>query len=88
MKMNRHTIKDYTHYAKQLSQSHSRYRMAEHSLRRTYNNLLRVVGMPSQTIHIEEETYNYISDTKDDGQSFSGRVRELLNKGKEVENNA
>jgi len=44
--------------------------------------------MPSQTIHIEEETYNYISDTKDDGQSFSARVRELLDKGKEVETNA
>jgi len=61
--------------------------MAEH-LFRWYNNMLRVVGaMPSQTIHIGEDTYSWIINTKDEEQSFSARARELLQKGKEVESN-
>lgn len=50
--------------------------------------MLRVVGtMPSQTIHIREDTYKWIIETKGEEQSFSERARELLRKGKEVENN-
>jgi len=41
--------------------------------------------VPSQTIHIYEPLYEYILQTKGDDQSMSERVRELLQKGKEVE---
>lgn len=42
-------------------------------------------GMPSQTIHIPEELYEYTLSTKGDEQSTSKRVCELLQKGKEME---
>jgi len=56
--------------------------MAEH-LFRWYNNTLHVTGMPSRTIHIGEETYDYIRETKGEDQSFSSRARELLQQGVE-----
>ena len=39
--------------------------------------------MPSKTIHLNDEQYAYVVGSKDD--SFSERVRELVDKGMEVE---
>ena len=39
--------------------------------------------MPSKTTHYNDEQYQYILSTKD--ESFSERVRELVAKGMEVE---
>jgi len=41
--------------------------------------------MPSQTIHIPKQLYQYVLDTEGEDQSTSDRVRELAEKGKEVE---
>ena len=42
----------------------------------------RVLRMPSQSVHIPEELYQWILDTKRDDQSTSKRVTKLLEKGK------
>jgi len=44
-----------------------------------------VLGVPSQTIHIQEPLYEYILLTKDDDQSTSSRACELMRQGKEME---
>ena len=41
--------------------------------------------MPSQTVHIPEGMYEYILLSKADDQSTSGRVTELLQKGRKRE---
>jgi len=41
--------------------------------------------MPSQTIHLPEELYKYILATKGEDQSTSGRITELVKRGKEME---
>jgi len=40
--------------------------------------------MPSQTVHFDDSQFQYILATKDD--SISQRVRELIDKGMEEEN--
>lgn len=50
--------------------------------------MLHPVGeqqMPSQTIHLPEELYKYILATKGEDQSTSGRITELVKRGKEME---
>lgn len=41
--------------------------------------------MPSQTIHIPEQLYQYVLSTKDEDQSTSARASELMRKGKQSE---
>lgn len=41
--------------------------------------------MPSQTIHIPEQLYQYVITTKEDGQSTSARASELMHRGKAAE---
>lgn len=41
--------------------------------------------VPSKSITLHDEQYGYIVQTQDDEQSFSDRVRELVDKGIEVE---
>lgn len=52
------------------------------------SGLLQPVGsaMPSQTVHFDEELYQYIITTKGEDQSTSDRVRELAEAGKAEEN--
>lgn len=44
--------------------------------------------MPSKTTTYHDEQYRYITATMDDEQSFSERVRELVDKGVETEERA
>jgi len=44
--------------------------------------------VPSQSIHIPKELYEYILATEGEDQSTSARASELMRKGKEVETNA
>lgn len=50
-------------------------------------NILHPVGawMPSQTIHIPKELYQYILETEAEDQTTSARATELMQKGKTVE---
>ena len=41
--------------------------------------------MPSQTVNFEDKHIQYVLATKDAEESFSNRVRGLLDKGIEVE---
>lgn len=41
--------------------------------------------MPSKSVTLDDEQYRYILDTQDDDQSFSDRVREIVDKGVKVE---
>jgi len=41
--------------------------------------------MPTQTVYLPDELYGYVLDTQTDEQTTSKRVRELIEKGKEVE---
>lgn len=41
--------------------------------------------MASQTVNFDDGHIQYVLATKDDEQSFSNRVREILDKGIEVE---
>jgi len=41
--------------------------------------------MPSKTTSYSDQDYRYIMDTKRTKQDFSDRVRELIRKGREVE---
>jgi len=43
--------------------------------------------MPTQTVYLREELYEYVLTTTDDEQSTSARVSELVAKGKGVEQN-
>jgi hypothetical protein len=43
--------------------------------------------MPSQTVHLTAGQYQYVAATKQDGDSVSGRVRELVQKGIDAEEN-
>ena len=51
------------------------------------NNTQQPVGVsvPSQTIHIPEELYEYLLSTKDESQSTSARATELMEQGRETE---
>jgi len=42
--------------------------------------------MPSQSIHIPEDDYEYGITTKDQDQSTSARFAELIEKGRKYEN--
>lgn len=44
--------------------------------------------MPTQTAYLSEELYQYVLSTKDEEQSTSSRIAELVKKGKGVEENA
>jgi len=44
--------------------------------------------MPTQTAYLSEELYQYVLTTKEEEQSTSSRIAELVEKGKEVEQNA
>jgi hypothetical protein len=41
--------------------------------------------MPSETVYLDDETYSYAIETKDDGQSIGKRLQELVKAGKEYE---
>jgi hypothetical protein len=41
--------------------------------------------MPSHTVAFDNGQYQYVLATKEDGQSVSQRVRELVDKGMEAE---
>jgi hypothetical protein len=41
--------------------------------------------MPTQTVYLPEDLYQYVITTTGDDQSTSARVSELVEKGKEVE---
>jgi predicted CopG family antitoxin len=43
--------------------------------------------MPTQTAYFGEEVYQYILESKDEDQTTSARIAELVEKGKEVEQN-
>lgn len=43
--------------------------------------------MASQTVNFDDAHIQYVLATKESGESFSARVRELVDKGIEVENN-
>lgn len=43
--------------------------------------------MASQTVNFDDKHIQYVLATKSDNESFSNRVRELLDKGIEVEEN-
>lgn len=51
------------------------------------NNTQQPVGVsvPSQTIHIPEDLYEYLLSTKDEDQSTSARATELMQQGKDTE---
>jgi len=59
-----------------------------HAIELTGCNNQQPVGatVPSQTIHIPKELYQYILDTEGDNTT-SGRAVELMEKGMEVEQN-
>jgi len=42
-------------------------------------------SMPTQTVYLPEQLYQYVITTTDEEQSTSARVSELVEKGKEVE---
>lgn len=43
--------------------------------------------MASQTVNFEDSQIQYVLATKDNDESFSNRVRDLLDKGIEAEEN-
>jgi len=43
--------------------------------------------MPTQTVYLPEELYQYVVTTTAEDQSTSSRVSELVEKGREVESN-
>jgi len=53
----------------------------------TYRHLdpVGIETMPSQSVHIPEQLYEYVITTKADEQSTSARVTELVRKGKAKE---
>ena len=54
-----------------------------HTIATTYKLLHPVgLGVPSQTVHFPEETYQWLLDSKREGQSMSNRVAQLVEKGK------
>lgn len=42
-------------------------------------------AMPTQTVYLPEQLYQYVITTTEEDQSTSARVSELVQKGKEVE---
>lgn len=56
----------------------------------TTTNNQQPVGarMPTQTAYLSEELYQYVIETKEEEQSTSARIAELVEKGKGVEQNA
>lgn len=47
-----------------------------------------VTGVPSKTIHLTDEQYSYVLDTKDDEESVAERVRAILEAGIQHEEDA